>query len=103
MDSDPPPRAAASTSFDLDPTAADPGEDPFSTDPLQATGSTLIGALIALVAMVLPIVSVVTDRQPPAGAGMVSLPAAVSEGTAAPVNLRESPGLPVRAEPRQGP
>jgi len=65
MDSDPPPRTAASASFNTESSAADPGEDPFSTHQLQSTGSSLIGALIALLALALPIASVVSDRHDP--------------------------------------
>jgi hypothetical protein len=84
MDSDPPPRTAASTSFNNESPAAEPGEDPFSTDPLQATGSTLMGALIALLALALPIASVLSDRHAPGaavgGIEPVSLPATMGDG-----------------------
>ncbi len=62
MDSDPPPRTAASQPFTDDSTAADSGEDPFSQHPFQATGSALAGVLIALLALALPLASVMGDR-----------------------------------------
>lgn len=68
MDSEPPPRTAASHLFTDDSTAADSLEDPFSQNPFQATGSALAGALIALLALALPLASVMGDRPAQFGA-----------------------------------
>lgn len=98
MDSDPPPRTAASQPFTDDSTAADSGEDPFSQHPFQATGSALAGVLIALLALALPLASVMGDRPPNsmrmAATLAVTVQAVVGPGVAEPIAGLFSPFRP---------
>jgi hypothetical protein len=59
MDSDPPPRTSDSAAAG---SAVDNGEDPYSSDSLYHSSAPLIGACIGLLALVLPVAAVLSDR-----------------------------------------
>ena len=67
--------------------ASEPGEDPFSPGFMLETGSSLFGAVIALLALSVPIGGVVADR--------LSLPTPTMAGAAAAV----APGHPQASSP----
>ena len=66
MDSDPPPRSTNHP--------AEIGDEPYSSGILFHTAAPLIGVVIALCTLVVPLVSVISDRRP--------VPAATSPATA---------------------
>jgi len=70
MDSDPPPRTSGSALTTPRPLTgrstelpADSGEDPYSSGSLYFSAAPLLGLLLGLITLVLPLASVITDRQ----------------------------------------
>ncbi len=104
MDSDPPPRSSATalastSSSPSDEINGETSEEPYSPGTLLHTSAPVLGALIALITLVLPIASVITDRtSPPARTSTTSS----LDGFAQPAGITSArPGEPAGGDSRR--